>query len=74
MKNILAPRLLAEPNPKAHPELIEKHTWKKKNIESVWYSSLEHMFPNIPNYFTSSDPHRDIILKHICHKFWHSLC
>ena len=21
------------------------------------------------NYFTSSDPHRDIILKHICHKF-----
>ena len=26
------------------------------------------------NYFTSSDPHRDIILKHICHKFWHSLC
>ena len=26
------------------------------------------------NYFTSSDPHRDIILKHICHKSWHSLC
>ena len=23
----------------------------------------------IKNYFTSSDPHRDIILKHICHKF-----
>ena len=29
---------------------------------------------NIKNYFTSSDPHRDIILKHICHKFWHSFC
>ena len=26
------------------------------------------------NYFTSSDPHRDIILKHIRHKFWHSFC
>ena len=26
------------------------------------------------NYFTSSDPHRDIILLHICPKFWHSLC
>ena len=25
-------------------------------------------------YFTLSDPHRDIILKHICHKFWHSFC
>ena len=26
------------------------------------------------NCFTSSDPHRDIILKHIRHKFWHSFC
>ena len=26
------------------------------------------------NYFTSSDPHRDIILKHIRHKFWNSFC
>ena len=26
------------------------------------------------NYFTSSDPHRDIILEHIRHKFWHSFC
>ena len=26
------------------------------------------------NYFTSSDPHRDIILLHICHKLWYSLC
>ena len=25
-------------------------------------------------YFTSSDPRRDIILKHIRHKFWHSFC
>ena len=30
--------------------------------------------PRDPNYFTSSDPHRDIILKHIRHKFWHSFC
>ena len=30
--------------------------------------------PKTKNYFTSSDPHRDIILKHIRHKFWHSFC
>ena len=28
----------------------------------------------IQNYFASSDPPRDIILLHICHKFRHSLC
>ena len=28
----------------------------------------------LKKYFTSSDPHGDIILLHVCSKFWHSLC
>ena len=40
--------------------------WREKCHELVQQMSQK------TNYFTSSDPHRDIILKHIRHKFWHS--
>ena len=42
-------------------------SWKEK----TWYLTK---FTLKGNYFTSSDPHPDIILLHVCPKFWHFLC
>ena len=51
---------------------------KKKRVGDGGANRSLRQTPRHPkketNYFTSSDPHRDIILKHIRHKFWHSFC
>ena len=49
-----------------------------ENKNQAWKLKKRSFSDRLPsksnkNYFTSSDPHRDIILLHICHKFWHSL-
>ena len=50
--------------PEMSPPAVGKHQREK--------DMLNHLGKK--KYFTSSDPHRDIILKHIRHKFWHSFC
>ena len=59
------------------PRVQEKQTPWFKNIVCFLlflFKKIKVILNNKKNYFTSSDPHRDIILKHICHKFRHSLC
>ena len=48
----------------------------KELMIHYWYTYLEidNNYNCKKNYFTSSDPHRYVILKHIRHKFWHSFC
>ena len=65
------------PNLKRWVWLLDAQDWDRSG--QIWthqlrcLGQLSHV-ESCKNYFTSSDPHRDIILKHICHKFWHSLC
>ena len=48
--------------------------WRVSMVSAGCFHSIIFDLPLALNYFTSSDPHRDIILLYICHKFWHSLC
>ena len=53
---------------KSYSIMNHKHQRRTKSLHIIPRRVVES------NCFTSSDPHRDIILKHICHKSWHSFC
>ena len=55
-------------------KVIRRRLGKKCDCVGFMISFAMHVAMMEKNYFTSSDPHRDIILKHIRHKFWHSFC